>query len=710
MTSTGRSARAAWTWPLLVLGGLALTLTTARAGSLGTAFTYQGRLASSAGAPQTGTYDMRFELYDDASGGSQVGATQSLSVPVSRGLFTVTLDFGAVFDGTALWLEVAVKAPADGSYTTLSPRQALTATPYALFALTPAGPAGPTGPQGPAGPQGPVGPTGPQGPPGPSGSAVGFGENTGGAAAGTGRVCNPGEVIVTQAAVANGVPATGQWLAVSQYPDLYGAIGCANGCDPASSPTHFKLPDLRSTTPNGLTASLCASGSAATAVATQAPTFVSPAVTSFTLGTAGTFTVIAVGNPAPTLALTAGALPAGVTFTESSGLLAGTATAEGTFPLTFTATSSAGTATQGFTLTVGSGPPPSLKTLKATGAAKLHGTVDPMAWNCMAWFQYGTTTAYELGETTHTAVAAGSGWVGVDATLTLAPDGTVYHYRLAASCGGPTYHGNDIAFTPEPPPDPISKVEIIATCTNTIDSNFDITNKNQETVEIGYIAGLATGTLSLSPFNTLQLKVTKYTICTFTYDGVTFKQMETNNQQCNEDPLPQFTVFGYSERSTDTRAFYTIQNNNTFEVPVTLAGDFDTLSPTLPANSITEMVTTRSNVEVTYSGDTFLILSPTTSAFWPHRYDVTVNPVCRTETTATFDLQSNDDVAHTIVLGERHTVPAYATVRVTLPWAASYSVRQVVTGTIGPPSVLLGPAQDELEVFTVAPSDTTCSP
>jgi len=102
---------------------------------LGTGFTYQGRLTDG-GAPANGTYDLEFKLYDALSGGSQVGSTVSQGdVTVSDGLFTVQLDFGNVFDGTALYLEIGVRPGAsDGAYTPLTPRQALTATPYAIYA------------------------------------------------------------------------------------------------------------------------------------------------------------------------------------------------------------------------------------------------------------------------------------------------------------------------------------------------------------------------------------------------------------------------------------------------------------------------------------------------------------------------------------------------------------------------------------------------
>lgn len=99
-------------------------------------FTYQGVLRSN-NNPVSGTCDFQFSLWDAQSGGSQVGATwPQLNVPVTRGLFTVVLQFGATpFQGANRYLEVAVRCPAgSGAYTTLSPRQELTPTPYATYA------------------------------------------------------------------------------------------------------------------------------------------------------------------------------------------------------------------------------------------------------------------------------------------------------------------------------------------------------------------------------------------------------------------------------------------------------------------------------------------------------------------------------------------------------------------------------------------------
>lgn len=102
-----------------------------------TVFTYQGRLQSG-GAPATGSYDLRFAIYDAVSGGSQVGITlTNASVGVTNGLFTTSLDFGtSPFNGNARWLEIGVRTNGSANpFTLLAPRQPLTATPYAIRAF-----------------------------------------------------------------------------------------------------------------------------------------------------------------------------------------------------------------------------------------------------------------------------------------------------------------------------------------------------------------------------------------------------------------------------------------------------------------------------------------------------------------------------------------------------------------------------------------------
>lgn len=103
----------------------------------GTDFFYQGALFNG-GVAVDEPCDMEFRLFDEEFVGGQIGATETLlAVVVDAGLFTAALDFGASpFEGAERWLEVSVRRPAGvGGYVTLSPRQRLTAAPYALYAL-----------------------------------------------------------------------------------------------------------------------------------------------------------------------------------------------------------------------------------------------------------------------------------------------------------------------------------------------------------------------------------------------------------------------------------------------------------------------------------------------------------------------------------------------------------------------------------------------
>lgn len=108
--------------------------------AVGAGFTFQGQLKN-AGGVVSGNCDMTFRLFDDAATSVQIGSTITATVPVSNSLFTVMLnsngEFGVnAFNGYARWLEVAVKCAGDAAYTTLSPRQQITAAPYAQYSLT----------------------------------------------------------------------------------------------------------------------------------------------------------------------------------------------------------------------------------------------------------------------------------------------------------------------------------------------------------------------------------------------------------------------------------------------------------------------------------------------------------------------------------------------------------------------------------------------
>lgn len=127
----------------MVLALFALLTVPHGAAGLGSAFTYQGQLEQS-GSLANGACDFRFLLFDTVgngsppSGGNQIGTTVAADgVQVTDGLFTLRLDVGAAAftSGADRFLQVAVRCPAgSGAYQTLTSRQPLTATPYALFA------------------------------------------------------------------------------------------------------------------------------------------------------------------------------------------------------------------------------------------------------------------------------------------------------------------------------------------------------------------------------------------------------------------------------------------------------------------------------------------------------------------------------------------------------------------------------------------------
>ncbi len=94
--------------------------------------TYQGRLSES-GSPVTGARDVRVDVCDAVTGGScSVGNTHGVSV--FSGVFrtTFTVPPGVIFSTSQKWAEIRV-GPVGGGLTALSPREQLTAVPFADF-------------------------------------------------------------------------------------------------------------------------------------------------------------------------------------------------------------------------------------------------------------------------------------------------------------------------------------------------------------------------------------------------------------------------------------------------------------------------------------------------------------------------------------------------------------------------------------------------
>jgi hypothetical protein len=120
---------------LVALGLLFADVPAASAQS--TAFTYQGRLGDH-GAAANGGYDFLFSLYDASTNGNQIGDTLTgIGVSVTNGLFTEVMDFGSsIFTGADRWLQIGVRTNGSTNFSLLSPRQALTPEPYAIYAGT----------------------------------------------------------------------------------------------------------------------------------------------------------------------------------------------------------------------------------------------------------------------------------------------------------------------------------------------------------------------------------------------------------------------------------------------------------------------------------------------------------------------------------------------------------------------------------------------
>ena len=122
---------------VLALGLMVCQANMSEAADIGSAFTYQGRLLD-VNSPADGLYDFTFMLYDSNDPCDlMAGPIEVNDLDVIEGYFTAELDFGEVFDGNDLWLEIGVRPgelaePED--YTFLNPLVELMPAPHAIYA------------------------------------------------------------------------------------------------------------------------------------------------------------------------------------------------------------------------------------------------------------------------------------------------------------------------------------------------------------------------------------------------------------------------------------------------------------------------------------------------------------------------------------------------------------------------------------------------
>ena len=181
---------------------------------------------------------------------------------------------------------------------------------------------------------------------------------------GTGAFAAP-RPSITSISPTLGPPAGGTTVTLTGV-DFSGATAVAFGVTAASSFTVVSGTSVRAVSPSGTgTVDITVTtpyGTSATGSADRFSYSVAPSITSansttFTVGSAGTFSVTTTGSPTPAISET-GALPTGVTLTDNGN---GTATLAGTpaagtaasYPITITAANGVTPdATQGFTVTV----------------------------------------------------------------------------------------------------------------------------------------------------------------------------------------------------------------------------------------------------------------------------------------------------------------------------------------------------------------------
>ena len=243
-------------------------------------------------------------------------------------------------------------------------------------------------------------------------------------------------------------PATGAYYAQGSAVPLvatpntgYSFTGWAgNVASPSSSSTTITM-----NAPQSVTAKF--------ALPTQAPAITSANATTFTIGAAGSFTVIATGTPTPKIS-ESGALPTGVSFNTVTNVLSGTPAAGSapTYNITFTASNGVGTnAVQAFTLTVAANPAtPTLASIAPNSG--LRGASVPVTLTGTNFTATGTTvTVSGTGVTVGAITVVNS--MSITTTLTISATATISarNVSVATTSGGTS---NTVTFTVVGPPVP----------------------------------------------------------------------------------------------------------------------------------------------------------------------------------------------------------------------------------------------------------------
>ena len=356
--------------------------------------------------------------------------------------------------------------------------------------------------------------------------------------------------------------------------------------------------------------------------------------------------------------------------------------------------------------------------------ATLKGTAGPNGETGTAWFEVEDTVTSDVTVVAATpATVGGSETVDVTGQFDLPPtivwgihgsDGgpswalindPVYHpYRctLAVENDSGTFYGNDLVF--DPTYDERANIHIIPVCSDTENSNFIITNDNPFRVTINYSGGPIEGSVAFWSKGSQIIYLIKDITVSFTYKGLVFKELITNDQKCTDHPFPYLLIEVLPLGTYDGTSVYSVTNNNGAAVGLTGSAGGSSFACTVPALSTTLLATPGTAVALSYDGALFATVQPSPYP-WSGCSIITAAALYYDAENAAFELQNNDDTAREVVLRNgsgtehRYVLGAYEHRTVTIE-NTEWEIRLVSTGVAGAAGLVI---DDHFRIGSVSP-------
>lgn len=320
-------------------------------------------------------------------------------------------------------------------------------------------------------------------------------------------------------------------------------------------------------------------------------------------------------------------------------------------------------------------------------AGSLNGAIDPQGQSYTVYFEYGIDETF--GNTTiKQTVATAQQVKGYIDDLIQTYNGdifnqTIHHRLVAEDAQGNKYYGRDVPFHINHFYNP-ARVFIRAYFYNLVNKPlFEARNVLPIPLTIGYQNLEVGGSLKLGTSHELNQEKNfycyKYSITSFYYNSVLFKQIASNNQNSYD---PEYLVFAYPMGTINNGAgmvYLIINDNNTTAVPIKLLGAVNVADFTVPPHQqLKYVVTTNNDIEIDYNDNALMVVSRIPQKFGFSDL-LNVKPLYSSSTTATFEIQNNNSSQHEFILKNTsgteytYTLAANSYQTVTLP-KESYDV------------------------------------